>query len=71
MALLSPVECPCSRSRALHSPSAATTAANAPRMAKIHLAQAALHRLGTDEAASRGAEQRGWREAEAAPAGHR
>lgn len=36
----------------------------------IHLAQPALHRLGTDEAASKGrpGKQR-WREAEAAPAG--
>lgn len=35
----------------------------------IHLAQPALHRLGTDEAASKGRpEKHGWREAEAAPA---
>lgn len=54
--------------RALHSPIVATPTA---RMAKIHLAQAALHRLGTDEAASKGEawKKRGWREAEAAPAG--
>lgn len=41
------------------------------RMKIIHLAQPALHRLGTDEAASKGrpGKQR-WREAEAAPARH-
>lgn len=52
---------------ALHSPTLATPTA---RMAIIHLAQPALHRLGTDEAASKGrAGKQGWREAEAAPAG--
>lgn len=41
------------------------------RMEIIHLAQPALHRLGTEEAASKGRpEKQRWREAEAAPAGH-
>lgn len=59
-------------SLALHSLILATPTANAPQGWKlIHLAQPALHRLGTEEAASKGRpEKQRWREAEAAPAGH-
>lgn len=47
-----------------------TLATPTARMGIIHLAQPALHRLGTHEAASKGrAGKQHWREAEAAPAG--